>query len=168
MDDEQRKAMFAKKNGNGSKPASNTVDSNATKVSNQVPAMSQIMTSSGKFDATIGKPPSLSNNVLSEIKSLSQEDDIHKIGEPYGDSRAKYMVTMSDGSEWLVYDDYDEMKFDAEDRVREDLQNEPELFNQDWLESYMTVSETDARLFGNDFTPRRRLCESSSRPRRRN
>jgi len=26
MDDEQRKAMFAKKNGNGSKPASNTVE----------------------------------------------------------------------------------------------------------------------------------------------
>ena len=37
MDDEQRKAMFAKKNGNGSKPASNTVDSNATKVSKPIP-----------------------------------------------------------------------------------------------------------------------------------
>ena len=37
MDDDQRKAMFAKKNGNGSKPASHTIDSNATKVSKPIP-----------------------------------------------------------------------------------------------------------------------------------
>lgn len=138
MDDDQRKAMFAKKNGNGSNPASHTIDSNATKVSKQVPVTTK----------TFG----LSNNVLSEIKSQVGNDvEVDEVGEPYGDSRAVNMVTMSDGSEWLVYDDYDEMKFDAEDRVREDLQNEPEIFSQDWLESYMTVSETDARLFGNDF-----------------
>jgi len=35
MDDEQRKAMFAKKNGNGSKPASNTVDRNAIFILNK-------------------------------------------------------------------------------------------------------------------------------------
>ncbi len=136
MDDDQRKAMFAKKNGNGSKPASNTIDSNATKVSKQVPVTTK----------TFG----LSKNVLSEIKSQVGNDvEVDEVGEPYSDSRAVNMVTMSDGSEWLVYDDYDEMKFDAEDEARQNI--EDGLFNQDWLESYMTVSETDARLFGNDF-----------------
>ena len=41
MDDELRKAMFAKKNGYGSKPASHTIDSNATKVSKPIPTPSR-------------------------------------------------------------------------------------------------------------------------------
>ena len=67
MDDDQRKAMFAKKNGNGSKPASNTIDSNATKVSKQVPVTTK----------TFG----LSKNVLSEIKSQVGNDvEVDEVG----------------------------------------------------------------------------------------
>jgi len=38
----------------------------------------------------------------------------------------------------------------AEEQVRNDLENEPELFNQEWLQNYVSMSETDIRIIADE------------------
>lgn len=42
----------------------------------------------------------------------------------------------------------------ARDRVLEDLENEPEMFNQDWLSDYIYISDTDRRLIAQEEADR--------------
>ena len=58
---------------------------------------------------------------------------------------------LEDGSqEWVGYKDYDTLEAAAKARIIEDLENEPELFNQDWLSGYFEMSDTDRRVMAND------------------
>jgi|APSaa5957512535_1039671.scaffolds.fasta_scaffold37164_2 hypothetical protein len=53
-------------------------------------------------------------------------------------------------SEWALFEDWDDAEKEAYDYVRNMLEEEPEMFNQDWLENYMSVSSTDARIIGGE------------------
>ena len=64
-------------------------------------------------------------------------------------------IELSDGSEWTLYKNYDQMKRIATDQVRQDLEDEPEMFSPDFIEQHQSISPTDARQFGvehGDFT----------------
>lgn len=50
----------------------------------------------------------------------------------------------------LIFDDYDDVEEAAENAVREILENEPELFNQEWLSRYVYMPSTDIRLTASD------------------
>jgi len=54
-------------------------------------------------------------------------------------------------SKWALFEDWDDAEKEAYDYVKNMLEEEPELFTQSWLENYLSVSNTDARLIGNDM-----------------
>ena len=88
-------------------------------------------------------------NDLKKFFKEQQSSKIESFEEGYdGDIR----ITLEDGTEWRVFKDEETAERVAEDRVREDLENEPELFNQDWLNNYYTMSDTDRRLLADDLT----------------
>ena len=49
--------------------------------------------------------------------------------------------------DWIITDDGDEL---AEERVLQDLEDEPELFTPSWLAGYLIMSETDRRIFAGE------------------
>lgn len=49
--------------------------------------------------------------------------------------------------DWIITDDGAEL---AEERVKQSLEDEPYLFNQDWLAAYYTMSPTDQRIFAQE------------------
>lgn len=53
-------------------------------------------------------------------------------------------------SEWLVFEDWDDAEEAALERVKEDLEYEPSIFNQDWLRKFVTVSDADASMIGQE------------------
>jgi len=53
-------------------------------------------------------------------------------------------------SEWNVFKSMDDAEKYAEDYVEEQLQEDPSLFNQKWLQHYLTVSDTDKRLISSE------------------
>jgi hypothetical protein len=53
-------------------------------------------------------------------------------------------------SEWIVFETQDEAEKYAIERVEEDLENEPELFNQDFLQQHLFITETDRRIIANE------------------
>jgi hypothetical protein len=57
----------------------------------------------------------------------------------YGDSGSVEI----DGERYTLIRDEDEAERIAIEVVKEDLQNEPELFNKDWLSGFIYISETD-------------------------
>lgn len=48
-----------------------------------------------------------------------------------------------EGTEYNIIENYDEAISIAEQKVKEDLENEPELFNPDFISRYITVSHSD-------------------------
>lgn len=61
------------------------------------------------------------------------------------------IVEFEDGSEWLIFDSYDEAESQCIDYVEEMLDEEPETFSRDWLRHHTTLSETDRRVIANDM-----------------
>lgn len=54
----------------------------------------------------------------------------------------------SDGdAEYMVYQTEDDAETDAIERVREDLEENPEYFNQDWLMSYIDAGDFFEQIF---------------------
>lgn len=51
-----------------------------------------------------------------------------------------------DGTEYNVIEDEDEAERIAIELVKNDLETEPSMFNQDWLQSFITISDTDKRI----------------------
>lgn len=54
------------------------------------------------------------------------------------------------GPEYLVCEDYDDAERLATARVEQDLDDEPEIFNQDWLMQFLTISPTDIRIISGE------------------
>ena len=55
-----------------------------------------------------------------------------------------------EGIEYRFFNSEDTAHDVALSQVRDDLSSEPEMFNQDWLQSYMTISETDRRIIASE------------------
>lgn len=53
-------------------------------------------------------------------------------------------------SEWIVFKNPDEAELAAIAKVKEDLENEPGLFTQSWLQEFIKISGTDRRLIANE------------------
>ncbi len=93
----------------------------------------------------------LASDVTSFLKNeLGNDVNVNNVKDGYSNHQDK-IIEMDDGSEWVLYKNYDAMIKHAEESVRQDLEDDPEMFNQDFIQSHQSISETDARLFGNDF-----------------
>ena len=58
-------------------------------------------------------------------------------------------------SEWIVFEDYDKAEEAAIAKVKEDLENEPEIFTQSWLQYYIEIGDTDRRIMAGEEADRR-------------
>lgn len=81
------------------------------------------------------------------LKELGYEsDDVSDVTE---DESGVLRVEVG-SEEWYVFDDDDRAEQFALERVSDDLENEPELFSQDWLQGYMTIYDTDRRIIADE------------------
>lgn len=48
--------------------------------------------------------------------------------------------------EWYLFEDWDDAEKECLEYLEQTLEDEPYIFNQDWLKGYITISSTDARL----------------------
>jgi hypothetical protein len=55
-----------------------------------------------------------------------------------------------DGNEWKSYESEEEAERDAVEQVSNDLHEQPEMFNQDWLQQHVYISDTDKRIIAGD------------------
>ncbi len=60
-------------------------------------------------------------------------------------------VEFEDGSEWIIYNSVEDAESDCVEYVAEQIENEPEMFNQDWLKNYITFSDTDRKMIAEDL-----------------
>jgi hypothetical protein len=56
----------------------------------------------------------------------------------------------NDESEWIVFQNSDVAYDAAISRVKDDLENEPELFTQDWLQNYIEISDNDKSMIAQE------------------
>ena len=84
------------------------------------------------------------------VKDLAEDLGVELDEVDYTDEGDYYRVEL-DGEEWMVFDDYDAAEQYAIDRIKEDLEDEPGIFNQSFIESHVYITDTDKRLIANDF-----------------
>lgn len=82
---------------------------------------------------------------LTEDFLKSFESEFGKIEDVYdgGAYERGKTIRTEDGEEYHVYDSEDKARLDAEDYVREMIQEEPESFSQDFLKNYYDISDAD-------------------------
>lgn len=96
--------------------------------------------------------------IASDIDSIAQEfateydvdiDDV-EISEE-SNHGVDYWEVEVESEEFIVFSGYADAEQYAENYVYEMLQDDPELFNLDWLEQHIYVSDTDKRLISQDM-----------------
>ena len=98
----------------------------------------------------------LDQSVIIKIQELEGDDvfveDVESDGSAFSNGN---LVKLDNGAEYLLFESHEDMVKEAEDQVRQDLENEPEIFSPDFIDSHQDVSDTDARLLANDFAESR-------------
>lgn len=107
-----------------------------------------------EIDSKEGKAD-LVNFFQEKFPDLTKKEIKDQIDESLNDSGRYssygpcYSVTV-DGEEFNLIPDFDTFHDIAIDYVTEQLENEPELFNQDWLQGYTYITDTDKRLLAGE------------------
>ena len=52
--------------------------------------------------------------------------------------------------EWVIFENSDKAEQAAKAKVKEDLENEPGIFTQSWLQNFITISDTDRNLIAGE------------------
>ncbi len=98
----------------------------------------------------------LDQSVIIKIQELEGDDvfveDVEQKGSAFGNGD---LIKLDNGAEYLLFEKHEDMVEEAKDQVRQDLEDEPELFNQDFIDRHQDVTETDARLLAQDFAQSR-------------
>ena len=86
-----------------------------------------------------------------ELKAIEDYagSQVEEIEEWY-DEKGFLLVKMDDGTSYVVAPSDDEAERLAIERVKEDLENEPELFSQSWLQNFISMSDTDRRIIAGE------------------
>jgi len=99
---------------------------------------------------TINKPPKeLYGLNQKQLRLVEKHVDAKAIKDYEGDTRG-HIVEFDDGTEWLIFDNYDDAHYACESYVKEMLDDEPETFNQEWLKHFVYVSDTDKRMIADE------------------
>ena len=104
-------------------------------------------------DVTDKLKEELGNDVIVENVDTGYGTNTDNGISPHDDTTKR--IEMSDGSEWSLYKNYDQMEKIAKEQVRQDLEDDPDMFSPDFIEQHQSISPTDARQFGiehGDFT----------------
>lgn len=73
------------------------------------------------------------------LPGFGDESKVLSWGDPFGDGR-----------DYVAYDGLEEAERVARESVKQDLENEPEIFSQDWLSNHLYVSDTDRRIIAGE------------------
>jgi len=99
----------------------------------------------------------LSVPVIIELQKLEGDDVLVKdVDEGMNSVRneGRY-ITLSNGATYNLYPSYDDMQEEAEARVKQDLEENPEIFNQDFLQQHLTIGEFDRGELASDLAESR-------------
>jgi len=80
------------------------------------------------------KELTLKNDV--EIKSHTQRDN--------------YIEVETDNGTYQIYEDYDDAERYAQQQVKQDLDDNPEYFEKNWLQEHIYVTDTDKRILSDE------------------
>lgn len=145
MSDEERKAMFANM-GEGKKGVSSGSVENGDPIPPEDNGDAPNRMLAGDDDDENGPIGDLDVNQRAKVEKFV-DSKITKIFEEGFDSK---IYEFEDGQEWLIFESFEDAEREARLRVKDDIESEPEIFNQDFLQQYVMISETDKNLIARE------------------
>lgn len=77
-------------------------------------------------------------------------ENIKSSVEREGEAVTFQAVETEDGAEYEVYDNYEDAEREAIKRVERDLDDDPSMFSQEWLQNHAYISDTDKRIIAGE------------------
>lgn len=98
------------------------------------------------------KPTFDAKGIKKEVKTLSSYNigKIESIETNPNTANDSYLITNEDGEEFTVFENIETAESEARIQVRNTLEEEPELFNKDFLRQHIYVSDTDRRIIADE------------------
>lgn len=88
---------------------------------------------------------------MKELKEVLELDSIEIMDEGNNDSfEVSGEGSNNNESEWTIYKDWDSARYAAEERIKEDLNENPEYFNTDFIKNYLMIYDTDKRIIASE------------------
>ena len=85
-----------------------------------------------------------------EVIEIQRDADAKMLDdEPHDEMRGK-IYQFDDNSEWLIFQDSEYAERQAVEYVKSQLDDEPEMFSQNWLQDYIYMTDTDRRMHANE------------------
>lgn len=82
--------------------------------------------------------------VLKALFELRENED-EKLLQVENSETTEFTATV-DNKEYIIFKTEEDAKTEAISKVKNDLENEPEIFTQSWLSNFYSVSDTDKRI----------------------
>lgn len=79
-------------------------------------------------------------------------EDVEQGGSGFGNGD---LIKLDNGAEYLLFESRDKLEQEAKDAVRQDLEENPEIFNEGFIQDHLSISDTDARLSAQDLAQSR-------------
>jgi len=76
-------------------------------------------------------------------------EEIAETLENWGRNESQYSFDVG-GEEWNAIESYDKARAIAIEHVKDMLYDEPQSFNQEWLQSYIIMTDTDRRILAGE------------------
>jgi len=94
----------------------------------------------------------LDDAVIMKLKALEGDDvDVESVEDGASSFGNGDLITLDNGSQYISFEDSQAMEREAQDQIRQDLEEDEIPFNADFLERHQSVNDTNARLLAQDF-----------------
>lgn len=96
------------------------------------------------------KPKTWYDQAIFELGELGSKLKIDDSMDANIEEGHAYLVEEDGNEEWRIFKDHETAENYAVEQVKSDLENEPEMFTQSFLERYLYVGETDKHMIANE------------------
>lgn len=111
---------------------------------NDIKTLKQVNMESKEFN--------LEDAVIMKLKALEGDDvDVESVEVNASSFGHGDLISLDNGSQYISFEDSQAMEREAQDQIREDLEEEEPPFNADFLDRHQSVNDTNARLLAQDF-----------------
>jgi len=144
VSDKQRKKVMAELNS-GKGVRSDSIDSG-----NPTPSENNNDNSNRMLDDSNGNPNGPIGDLdVNQRKAVEEhvESEITNVVEEGFDAK---IYEFEDGQEWLIFESFEQAEREVKQRLVDDVESEPELFGEDLLGQFVTISETDKNIIARE------------------
>jgi len=89
-------------------------------------------------------------DLTGEQRLVAEKQVDSEIIKSFEGQTGENLYEFDNGEEWYIFDSFEDAEREAIEQVRQDVENEPEIFSEGFLDDHITISETDRNIIAGE------------------